>query len=320
MGTIVAISSECFKNPKPYFAELMELHAQRKIIIASSKKMRNNYSQIYDENDDYMRHLKMLINSSRTQGLHIELGENIPSFVYGSFPKDIDENIGTALITHEEATNAEEWASAIYDPKNINYIVRHNLKHIKDGPKRIAAKEPCYYLEDHLLSKVRWTTRITIIDPYAIIREGNLNATLRFLDFIQRENINLKQFRMVLGTHYTENVTETNEDGDKTKLKKEFRGGEARKIYREIFKEKILQHELFENTEKIQIGWSKGNSKRFLSFGCDSKEITLPFDKGVSVHFQVNKKDQLSHEIDLAEQFDQLTSEKTVDFEYEDMI
>jgi hypothetical protein len=305
MSIILAISIDSFKNPKEYLPKLFTLYDDRQIIFATNSKMRQEYEKIVDGKDTFVKSatqaLFQLIKKSMMNSLHFNLDGNIPCFAEGSKPEDIFD-VSTALITRTEAENPD-WGAAYLRHSDPGYVISTDLEHINDKPQRIKKKMQCSELEKNLLSKVWWAKRITIIDPYAISNTENLKGTIRFLDFLNEEGQNLKQLRLVMGNHYREGETQ-------------YRGKEAREKYRQLFEEKVLQHEIFKSIELIQVGWTN-QSKRYISFGKDSREITMPFDKGVSVQFQVNKKDQLIYDIDIGQQFDQIMSEETVGLDYE---
>ena len=305
MSNILAISMDSFKNPDEYLPQLFKLYDEREIIFATSGKMRQEYKKIVDGKDTFVKSttqaLFELIKKSMVHRLHHNLDGDIPCFTEGSKPEDLFD-VSTALITKTEAKNPD-WGAAYLQHTDHGYVISTDLEHINDKPQRIKKKMKCIELEKNLLAKVWWAKRITIIDPYAISNPENLKGTIRFLDFLNEEGQTLKQLRFVMGNHYKEGETQ-------------YRGKEAREMYRQLFEEKVLQHEIFKRIELIQIGWNN-QSKRYISFGNDSQEITLPFDKGVSVQFQVNKKDQLCHDIDIGKQFDQVLSEETVRLDYE---
>ena len=315
MSIILAISLDAFKNPGAYFSRLFKLYEDRKIIFATNKKMREEYSRINDGENVHVDAVYNLMKKAGKQSLHYELDEAFPCFTDDSTPHDISR-ISTALISKNDIKK-HVWGAAYIDSTDYGYAVCTSLEDIPSGPKRIYAKSECRLLEQHLLSKVRWARRITIIDPYALSSECNLRGTIRFLDFLYEESTQLKQIRFVMGQHYKETIIQTNANGKQDTVSVDHRGKDARTKYLKLFKQKILEHNIFNRTELIQVSWSSGNSKRYLSFGRDSKEITLPFDKGISVHFQVNRNDKLAHDIDLSEQYGQEISEETVEFEYE---
>lgn len=293
---------DSFKNPEKYFTKLFKLYNEKRVIFATNNKIRQGYKAIVvDGEDQFVKALFDLINTSMVQRLHFNLNDNIPCFTEGSKPEDLC-NVSTALITKTEAENLD-WGSALLRVSDPGYVISTDLDHIDDKPQRIKKKTQCIELEKTLLAKVWWAKRITIIDPYAISNTENLKGTIRFLDFLNEEGQNLKQLRLVMGNHYK--VGET-----------QYRGKEAREKYRQLLEENVLQHEIFKRIELTQIGWTS-QPKRYISFGNDSKEITIPFDKGVSVHFQVNKRDQLIYDIDIGQQFDQIMSEETVGLDYQ---
>jgi len=301
MSIILAISIDSFKNPEKYFTKLFKLYRDKQVIFATNKKIRQEYEKIVDSEDPFVKALFNLIKESMVQRLHFNLDDNIPCFAEGSKPEELC-NVSTALITKTEAENSD-WGSALLRFIDPGYVVSTDLEHIEDKPQRIKKKTQCSELEKTLLAKVWWAKRITIIDPYAISNTENLKGTIRFLDFLNKEGQNLKQLRLVMGNHYSEGG-------------KPYRGKDAREKYLQLFEENVLQHEIFKRIELIQIAWTN-QSKRYISFGNDSREITLPFDKGVSVQFQVNKKDQLISNIDIGQQFDQIMSEETVGLDYQ---
>ena len=299
--------------------DLRKLYDERKIIFASSKAMRDHYRELYDENDINMALLKQLLHHAQKQGLHVELEESLPPFIEKGMPQDYNNGIiTTALVSEKELQNCSvDWLNAKYGNSNLGYKVSFDLKHLDFGTKRIPKKSHFSEIESYLLPWVKWAERITIVDQYAIIRKENQNALLRFLDFLHREASQLMQVKFVLGVHYTESIKVEDADGNVTSKKISYRGDEAKQMYRKIFQEKIVQHPIFEKIENVQIGWNSTSAKRFLSFGHDSKEIAIPFDKGVSVHFQVNKKGLLNEALDLTSQFSHEESVKIVDYDYE---
>lgn len=277
--------------------------------------MRRAYDEIDDGENEQIEAVLALIRKACKQRLHVELDEEVPCFTEGSKPEDL-VRVSTALISKKDSTESD-WGAALVRIIDPGYVVATDLEHINDEPKRIKAKSQCSTLEQYLLPKAIWAKRITIIDPYAMARENNRAGILRFLDFLSRESTNLKQIRFVFGEHYSEEVLHTDENGIQNKTKNDIRGEPARIKILQLFRENVLHHDIFKKVELIQIAWKAGLSKRYLSFGSDSKEITIPFDKGVSEHFRVGRNDKLARDIDLGQQYDQVMSEETVRFDYE---
>lgn len=316
---IVAISADSFKNPEPFLETLMKLFDERKIILATNKQMRANYEKIYDKDNSFMRALLELIKHSYAERLHVELNGEIPWFVNQALPEDVS-GITIALVSIGDLSNSKGWRDARYEGDNVGYKITDNIQEFFDKKTNIITKgEPCCILENHILAKTRWASRISVIDPYLVANQENIKAGRRFLDFLESNATNLKVIRFVFPTRFYLSKKTTDSEGAIIETRDPIFGTDAKNHQLTILKDEILTHNLFSRIEKIEVGWESQNTKRYLSFGSDTKEFTLPFDKGVSVHFQLDKKKRIINKFDCMEQLNHKDSYQTVDYLYEEV-
>ena len=140
---------DSFKNPENFLTKLFKLYREKRIIIATNNNLRREYKSLVDGEDPFVTSLFDLIKTSKMQGLHLDLNDNIPCFTEGSIPEDL-RNVSTALITKTEAKN-REWGDAYLGiSNNPGYVISTNLDHINDKPQRIKRRTQCKKLEQEL--------------------------------------------------------------------------------------------------------------------------------------------------------------------------
>jgi len=294
------------------FYQLKESIKERDVFIATNPQIRKAYEDLLKENpEDNLEAslMKQLIAYAKVQKLHYELPSQLTPFTKESKPSSFVGHVGFTLITESDMDEAEEWRK-YGKSEDIKRLVQKDMKNIQSEYPIVFKKgNPITDIENLLMWNVRWSKRITIIDPYGLKEGDNRKGMLRFLDFIEREARGLKQLRFVLGQHYTG----TDDNGDRVQL----RGEEARIKYQQLLHEIMNEHPLFSRLERTQISFQAGNSKRFVSFGNDSKEIALGFDKGASVHFFTAKgKNLIVNPLELNKSYSQTDSAELVEYEY----
>jgi len=282
----------------------MALIKERDVFIATNPQILKAYKEWLEDNPNGIeaRFVATLITYAKQQKLHYELPSQLTTFTKDSEPSSFVGHVEFTLITESDMDEAEEWRK-YGKPEEVQRLVQKDMENIQSEYPMVFKKgNPIADIENHLIWNVRWSKRITIVDPYGLKEGDNCKGMLRFLDFIECEAKELKQLRFVLGNHY----------------KGRDYGSSARSKYRQIILEIMNDHPLFSRLERTQISFQADEAKRYLSFGNDTQEITFGFDKGVSRHFFTKKrKDLIVKPLELNKPYSQTDSAELVEYEYE---
>ena len=281
---IIALSTRWFNDKgrtssnRRVIANLIE---DRKIIIAENLPLREAYEN--DKSNFSLHQLNSCLDYARENGLTMDMDNQLPAIVGTSNPVDID-SIHFAFITKEEIMDNIEWKN--YHMKNqfnednfsIEYgdinenLFRKNFYFPKGTEVSV--------IENFFDGYTKWAKRITIWDQY-MLEDNNIEGTIRFLDFLNEKNLQLKKIDFVTKPDYR---NAESDDGKKAH-------------FTNLFKSRILSHPIFENIELVRIGWQGKSSQRYLSFGNDASEITFSFTdnaKSISDLFNFSKGDLTS--------------------------
>jgi hypothetical protein len=275
---IIAFSTCWFNNigaTGSNWKVIQNLIEDRKIIIAENKPLRETYQN--DESNISLYQLNSLLNYARKNGLTIDMDNQLPAIVGESNPENID-SIHFAFATKEEIKNNTEWnnylTTNLLNDENFSIKYGDINENLFGGISNFPKGTEISVVENFFDGYVKWAKRITIWDPY-MLESNNIEGTIRFLDFINENNLSLKQIKFVTKPNHKHG---TNDD-------------EKKNYFRDVFKSRIRNHPIFENIELVEIGW-QGNAQRYLSFGNDGSEITLSFSgqiKSISELFLLRK-------------------------------
>lgn len=282
---------------------------ERRIFIATNDQIRKGYKKLIKGNYNAKR-MRDLLRNAKIQGHHYELPNHLPTFTKGTEPALFVGHVGFTLITILELSNALHWAKSVNTVENQR-LVQTSIENIQSNyPYIVQRGNPLADIENLLMWQVRWSKRITIVDPYGTKEGDNLKGMLRFLDFIEREAKGLTHLRFVLGSNYTgmcdDNGNPISPWGEK-----------ARSKYKQNLLGIMNDHPLFSRLELIQIGFQKG-SNRYVSFGNHNQEITYELQKGLSGYFFTKEtNDFIITPLTLNKPHSQTVSAGLVEYEYE---
>ena len=280
--------------------------------------MRSIFRELYDEQDAHMVCFRELLKLVMNESLHVELDDELLPFVEQSDPSELS-GVTFVLLTNDDLSNSHKWRDAKYSkPSIVDFTISDDITDLLKPQRPKIRKGECKTkLQRYIYPKTRWASRITICDPYLLQNEVNIRGSLNFLDYIDDHAPHLKVLRIVLPLRFYVKVKSTTDSGDNSEERQRLTGEDARIHQIQLMQSELMTHKIFAKLERFEIAWDSKDTNRFLSFGRDSKEFTLPFHRGVSVHFQYDKEGRMLQDFQISEQLNHEDSIKRIEYDYE---